>query len=482
MKKFISLVIAIACYSTIQAQYVGDALRFSQNFPTLSARSMAMGSAFSSLGGDFSSTYINPAGLGLYRKSEFVFSPGLGLANTSADYLGQSNQDYKYHFILGNIGYVGTYNSNKSKGLVSASYAIGYNRLNNFNNLVYMRGDNAETSLVDNFMLDLPDDPEDMDPFFNRLAFDAYIIDTANGEYFTPVLLPVDQRRTIETKGGTGQWNFSFGLNFSDIWYVGAALGIHQLRYEQTSIHTEYDIASSDYDNFSFTENLDVDGTGINFSMGTIVRLFKIMRLGASLHLPTYYKFDEAYMNTMYAEFDDGFIPSEVNGRIYAEGNFKYKMATPLKLQGGASVQIGKMGIISADIEYIDYADMRFRSDEYDFSTENDDIQDVYRSVVNLKMGGEVRFSNLSVRLGGGLYPSPYNSWELNKDAGYGELTAGFGYRSSDFFFDLGFSTLFHKEKYYLYSAYNTDAEFVNHIANLDQQKFRFIASVGFRF
>ena len=245
MKKLISLVTVIACITTVQAQYVADAIRYSQNFPTLSARSMAMGGAFTSLGGDFSSAYINPAGLGLYRKSEFVFSPGMGYAKTNATYLGQKNDDYKYQFILSNFGYVGTYNSNKDKGLVSASYAIGYNRLNNFNNNSYIRGENPENSLTDYFMQNANGvDPERLDAFYERLAFDAYVIDTVPGsnfEYQTPVLLPVNQRRTIETKGGTGEWSFSFGLNFNNILYFGMGLGIQQLDFKQTTIHSEFD-------------------------------------------------------------------------------------------------------------------------------------------------------------------------------------------------------------------------------------------------
>ncbi|MBN2813090.1 MAG: hypothetical protein JXQ80_03375 [Bacteroidales bacterium] len=491
MKRLISLVsITLVFIVTSQAQYVGDAIRYSQNFPTLTARSMSMGGAFTSLGGDLSSAYLNPAGLGLYRKSEFVFSPGLGYNKTNATYQGREGEDFKYQFIMSNTGYVGTYNSSRDKGLVSASYAIAYNRLNNFNNMTYMRGDNNQTSLVDNFMTGIDGvDPEYLDAFTSRLAFDAYIIDTVPGsafEYQTPVLLPVDQRRKIDTRGGTGEYSFSFGLNFSNVWYVGMGLGIYQLRYEQTMTHTEYDIAASEYDNFHYTEKLDVEGSGVSFKMGTMVRLFNVVRIGASLHLPTYYRIDENYMNSMYSEFDNGFIPSDDNGRIYAEGSFKYKLQTPLKLLGGASVQIGKIGLFAVDVEYVDYSGMRLRErDEYvDFDGDNQEIKDAYRSVLNIKAGGELRFDNLSVRVGGGYYPSPFSSWELNKDASYGEITAGLGYRTNHFFFDFGLSTLLHKEKYYLYSAYdfNNPSEMVDHISDLNQHKFRFIASMGFRF
>jgi hypothetical protein len=481
MKKLISLVIIITCISTAQGQYVADAIRYSQNFPTLTARSMAMGGAFTSLGGDFSSAYINPAGLGLYRKSEFLFSPGLGYSKTKSEYLGQKNDDYKYQFILGSVGYVGTYNSKKDKGLVSASYAIGYNRINNFNNISYIRGENNQNSLVDYFWDNAEGkDPEALDPFYERLAFDAYVIDTIPGSDFgygyVVENLPVTQRKVIETKGGTGDWSFAFGLNFNNALYFGMGLGIYNLNFNQTTTHSEFDERDiNDFTSFHFTEKLDVEGIGINMNMGMMVRLMKIMRIGASLHLPTYYRIEESYRNSMYSEFDDGFIPTDLIGDIYAEGTFKYKLNTPLKLQGGASIQLGKVGIVAADVEYIDYSGMRLHERDvyYDFSESNRTIEDVYRPVLNLKLGGEVRLDNLSIRLGGGYYPSPYVSGELNKNASYGELTTGLGYRNSNFFFDLGFSALMHEEKYVLY---------YDNVSTLTQQKYRFIATMGFRF
>jgi hypothetical protein len=484
MKKFLLMVSIVGITASIYGQYVEDALRFSQNFPSLTARSMAMGSAFTSLGGDLSSVYLNPAGLGIYRKSEVIFSPGLGYSSIKSKYQGQSNQDYKYQFILGNFGYVGTYNTNKDKGLVSASYAVGYNRLNNFNSNTYIRGENPSNSLADYFMQNAVGiDPEYLEPFYERLAFDAYVIDTVPGtnyDYQTPVLLPVAQRKTITTKGGTGEWSLAVGLNFNNMFYMGMGLGIQQLRYDQTTVHSEYDDRNlNDFNNFHFTEDLNVAGTGFNFRMGVMLRLFEVMRIGASLQLPTYYRMNEEYYNTLRSEFDDGSIymvrPTDSDGNLLQTGSFEYKLNTPLKLQGGASLQIGKSGIIAADLEFIDYSNMRLReADSYsDFSGPNREIEDIYRSVVNFKLGGELRLNNLFIRAGGAYYPSPYVKGELNEDSSNSEFTAGIGYRDRSFFFDLGFSGLMHAQKYNLY---------FDNVANLDQFKYRLLATIGFRF
>ncbi len=494
MKKIISLIGILVGISTAQAQYVTDALRYSQNFPTLSARSISMGGAFASLGGDFASTYLNPAGLGMYRKSEFIFTPSLSLANTKADYIGQDNSDYKYQFAISNFGYVGTYRSNRDKGLVSASYAIGYNRLQNFNNNTVIRGTNQNSSYSDYFVEDANNNylyPEDLNFFGARLLYDAWVIDTLDyiDYYESLVPVPIDQYRKISSKGGIGEWTFAFGLNFSDRIYFGMGLGITQLNYEQHMLHSEtnnntyYSFRSFDKD-----EDLDVEGTGISLKLGLTARITEGLRIGTTLNLPTFYKISEEYYSTVYSVYDDATyykVPTDNDNQELGSGVFEYKLNTPLKLTGGLSYQIGKAAIITGDVEYVNYASMKMRNeDDFNEPTDrqtvdrtNSDIEDVYCAVLNLKLGGELRFGNFAVRAGGGYYPSPYVSGEMNEDASYTMISSGVGYRTNNFFFDMGFSGIFHKEKYNLYTSANQ-----NNIASLNQPAYRFLTTIGFRF
>ena len=122
---------------------------------------------------------------------------------------------------------------------------------------------------------------------------------------------------------------------------------------------------------------------------------------------------------------------------------------------------------------------MRLRDvdNTYDFTESNRDFESIYRPVANIKAGGEIRFGNFSFRAGGGYYPSPFTSTQLNSGASYGELTGGFGYRDRNLFFDLGFSGIIHDEKYVLYQYVNSSA-----VADFDQNKLRMIMSFGIRF
>ena len=73
----------------LHAQEPIDALRYGMIGQGGTARAQAIGGAIVSLGGDISTATVNPAGLGLFKTNDFVFSPGLSFGNTKIDYLGQ---------------------------------------------------------------------------------------------------------------------------------------------------------------------------------------------------------------------------------------------------------------------------------------------------------------------------------------------------------------------------------------------------------
>jgi hypothetical protein len=486
MKRLILFISTISMLGATYGQYVTDALNYSLSFPAITARSMSMGNAFTSLGGDFSSVFVNPAGLGIYRGSEFVVSPGLNYTGTKASYFGQSNDDYSLK-PFANLGYVGTYQSGKESGLVSASYAVGYSRLNSLGNKIYIKGINPDNSLADYFMSYADGtDPEDLNSFYERLAFDSYIIDTIPGSdflYQTPVMLPITQRKTIDQKGGTGEWDFALGMNFSNVFYTGLDLGFQRINMHRSNVHSEFDDYNlNDFNNFSFFEDLDVSGTGFSMKLGILVRVLEFVRIGGSLHMPTFYKISENYYNTLRSEFDGNEVydvkPTDKDANLLDKGQFDYRLNTPLKLLGGVSVQLGSAGIISADVEYIDYSGMRLRDvdNTYDFTESNRDIESIYRPVANVRAGGEIRLGNFAFRAGGGYYPSPFTAAQINSNAGYGELTGGFGYRDNNIFFDFGFSGILHNEKYIVYQFANSA-----NIAGLDQNRFRMLLSFGIR-
>ena len=139
MKKTASVCLLILVMLNVSAQDATDALRYSQTSPTGTARFAAMGGAFGALGGDFTTLSFNPAGLGFYRSNEVSFSPSLYNSNSTANYLGTTKKDSKLNFNFGSLGIVKTYVKNKGGstfGWLNFNFAVGYNRLNSFQNRV----------------------------------------------------------------------------------------------------------------------------------------------------------------------------------------------------------------------------------------------------------------------------------------------------------------------------------------------------------
>lgn len=73
MKRFI-LVIGFVCSFSIWsiAQNEEDVLRYSQIEFSGTARYVGLGGAYGAIGADFSSLSSNPAGIGVYKRSEFT--------------------------------------------------------------------------------------------------------------------------------------------------------------------------------------------------------------------------------------------------------------------------------------------------------------------------------------------------------------------------------------------------------------------------
>lgn len=461
MKRYILIVTGLLFLGQglIFGQNEIDALRYSQNYPMGTARSTGLGGAVGAVGGDFTSLSINPAGIGLYRASEMSFTPSLTWNNTTADFLGNSYKDENYNLSMGNLGFVFNYDLNNSNGWISTSFGFGYNRLNNFNQDIFMGGIQNNSSYLDNFVYYAGTlDSDDLDPYYEALAWETYMIDwdDDNNEYFNDFAdagYGQVQERTIRKRGAIGEYLLSFGANYNHRLYLGATLGINRARFEQTVIHYEGDPNDiiSFTDNFTFEEYLFTRGVGYNLKLGVIGRPADFIRLGAAYHLPTFYYMNDEFENTMEAYID----PEEdfTNPQFASSGlgEYRYRLRTPGKAVGSAAVTFGQVGLISMDYEFINYKGADLSASDYNFNSENQDIQNIYRATHNFRFGGELRFGPAYVRGGYAFYASPFATSEPNVDADRSIISAGIGVRNRFFFVDATYSYAKYQESYYLY-------------------------------
>ncbi len=119
------------------AQDVTEAYNLSNLTVQGTARSMGFGNALGSVGGDFSSLSVNPAGLGIYRSSELSITPSLRINSAKGDYAGTTSSDNNTRASINQFAIVLTsapkgkrYDSRNWKAV---SFAFGMNRVADFN-------------------------------------------------------------------------------------------------------------------------------------------------------------------------------------------------------------------------------------------------------------------------------------------------------------------------------------------------------------
>jgi hypothetical protein len=473
-KKLTALVTVILLFFSFlgNAQdLVDEALLFSRTKPGGSARIQAMGGAQISLGGDYSAAFSNPAGLGMFNRSEFSLSPGMNFSNTNSKYLDNASKDSRSNFFIPGLSGVFQKKANsEDKSFLGGSFGITFNHTNNFNSNFNYEGVNPNNSIVDYFIrdaaghttdqLDIPEGKYSNNP--TGLAYSTYLLDLApnsTATYESPVAstaIPrtdVQQQEFVETKGSQKQWSFSYGANFSDKIFVGASIGFASIRYEQNKdyIESNYHFAGNPSFNplteVKLNENLDISGSGINATLGIIGRPLDMVQVGFSYTLPTLYQLTDIYSATMnvgwnnfdyYGNGSKLLTPSD--GYQYTNTvEAQYELRTPGKLNLGVTAFIQKKGLISADVEMVDYGAAKYSTvtQGLSYSQENEGIKATYKSSVNFRVGGEYRLKDYRLRAGYSFMPDPYNSVQNGVNNAISSVTGGAGYRGQKFYIDL---------------------------------------------
>jgi hypothetical protein len=465
---FIQLTSIVLSLSTeLAAQsFVENALLFGRTRPNGSARMQAIGGAQIALGGDFSSALSNPAGLGMYNRSEFTLSPGLNFYNTEADHLGTSQKEATSKFTIPGLSYV--FNSpNNKDGFWGGSFGISMTRTNDFNAFMRYSGDDNVSSIVDWFIQDAQGLSEDdllSSDFPTGLAYsnflfeDSTFYDGPQGYYFSVLGLypdPEDIRHlrrqgSIKTKGAQYQWSLAYGGNYKDKFFFGANVGISTLRYTFSSTYSEsnfffeLDPDFNPLDNLLLEETIDIEGTGVNLTLGVIFRPVDFLQVGASFATPTYYQITDSYFarfSTLWNNYDylgTGTILNSESFESFEPVIAEYNLTTPMKLSLGTAFFISNYGFISGDVEFINYRKAKYASDisGISFDGDNDAILASYQNTINYRIGAEFRLEAFRFRAGYNMQSNPYNTSTIDTNRSIETISAGIGMRLTKFFID----------------------------------------------
>lgn len=458
--RYYIIIISLCLSFTSFGQTQWNAIRYSQLYTSGTARFSAMGGAFGAVGGDFTSASTNPAGLGLYRGSEFTFTPNYSLVKAKADYLGNTSKESETNLSVGNLGIVNTYNSKRNNGLVSATIAFGYNALNDFHRTTTMQGINNNTSLLDNFVW-YANNKNELQEFYEALAFETALMPmTQDSGSYWHYLQPYEpygyegygqrQTRIVEKRGYIGEYLFSTALNISDKLFLGGTFGVHALRYYEDIYHEETDIEDlePEFYSFRFGEYNTTRGYGYVFKVGFIFKPIHMLRIGASFHAPVIYDLtDDKYtdLNTYWdsnAPMSDDFASSNVYSK-------EYTLKTPYRANLSTAIILGKLGILSAEYEYVDYSSADMDSPGYKYIDENLLIAKDFGVAHNVKAGAELRLNPVYVRGGVQYYMNPFTDKRNGSDIFV--YSGGIGIRSNQTSFDIAYSMTTSSEIYGLY-------------------------------
>jgi hypothetical protein len=514
MKKLKGLLLAVILMLTANAlmaqTYTETALMFSRTKPAGSARILGMGGAQISLGGDISSAYSNPAGLGMYNRSEFSITPGYyQLQNTGSYFAGNSlisdgNTETKTSLSIPAFGLVFSRPQNE-EGFIHGSFAVTATRVNDFNSNINYSGTNDRNSLIDYFLNEAtggtPDQFDSGGALYNTVTELAYfpnfligevsLIDPSfpSDEYFTDFDRAINpnvlQEETIQTKGAQTQWSFSYGANFEDKFFLGAGLGIVALNFQSQKVYSET-FTNQPINSYTLTEDLQIRGTGLNLTVGAIGRPIDGFQIGGAITTPTRYNLTDMYsasMQSRWNNFDyygDGseILTNEQGATDDVTSGYTFR--TPWKFAAGASYIFGKLGLISLDIEHLNYGAGEYNSQTtgVSYEADNDEIAQLYASRTTYRLGGEYRIKSFRLRAGGNYMPDPFKSEQNDVSRSRMSASAGVGYRASKFYIDLAYIKSWSSNTYRPYTIGSDTSP----ILKYDQNSSNVVGTIGFTF
>jgi hypothetical protein len=291
-----------------QTQTAYDVLTASSNELNGTARFMAVGGAMGALGGDASTMFYNPAGIGIYKSSEFTVSANVNWDNTSM--LNSNSTTNKYYtktrLDLQHIAFVGTWNFEESS-LLNLNIGVAYNQSKKFAREANYHGYQPHSytqwvaAMTDNIPVGAltkeyhhsnPAYEDSSIPWSSVLAFDSYLTDTKFNLIDDIYTSLYDWSNTKYTRqdiffkeaGSANDFALSLSGNIRNLIYWGMTFECDYADYlKETTLRETFEDGSV----YSLHNRYGFESVGFTYKIGLIVKPTSWLRIGAAFHTPT---------------------------------------------------------------------------------------------------------------------------------------------------------------------------------------------------
>lgn len=410
------LLILLVAYSLLPA-YGQDVQRFAERSIIGSARYVGMGGAMTAIGGDPTAALDNPAGLGLYRRSEISVT-----LEETLDYTQQENtRDISLvsRLVLPQASLIwASGRTDKQKGLIYSNLMFNINRLHNYKREISVTGEN--TGLLPTICTKtngLSEADMGIDNIWDNneigwlsiLAYDGYLIDPVADNQWIPAVNFNNGKLTVSESGSSDIYSISWAGNINNQWYIGASLNIPTLTYtKQISLYETNRLQSAELKSL-----FHVSGVGVSASFGLIARPTQWLRLGAAFHTPT---------TLSMSVQTEGDIYSKINSQEYeiltpASGAISRTYTSPLRTSFSIASQWKNIGMLALQYDYAH----AIKDKDSGLSP----MQDIH----TLKAGLEAHVSNSLYLNAGYVYESSFSKEDPKVELNYNSIRTDTDYR-----------------------------------------------------
>jgi len=494
MKRISILVIALLTMAIGNSQTVTDGLRYATENTSGTARFNALSGAFGALGGDLSAISTNPAGSAVFLKNSASVSLSSNNIQNETNYFNTITDSEDYDVNLNQAGIVFVLDIGKGESLWrKITLGFNYNNTQNFDNDLFFQG-NGTTSVANFFTEQAQGIPlnllqlqngESISSLYNFLGetegvaaqnaflgyqafiFDPLSDDPSNTQYVSNIANGTfNQEYSVLTRGYTGKYTFNIATQYGDNFFFGMNLNSHAIDYQRSTFlyETNNNIGSS-VNKIGFENNLSVLGAGFSAQLGAIAK-FENFRVGLTYDTPTWYEISEEtsqYIETQRSQNNQTL--TEIIDPNVLNVFENYNLQTPGKITASTAYIFGEKGLLSIDYSYKDYSNIEFRPEnDAFFAFQNTAIGNELTGASTLRLGGEYRINQLSLRGGYKYEQSPYEN-----DTTVGDLNGfslGVGYNFGKFNADLSYARAEQDRSEQLYNTGLTDAGTVTNVAN----------------